>query len=132
MSTKRARLAAAVALTLALAGCSARGATLGTTQSPCFRALPAAEDAVAAAKTFLGVRRTTTGGSPAVPRAVRQEGPSRTVCLVAYRGVFTSAEVSKPRGANVGSYAVVVVSADGKTVLATILSDRLPQRFRHL
>jgi hypothetical protein len=123
-------VAAGLVLALALSGCAARGASLGTTSSPCFHALPAAAEAVGHQGRFLGVRLVPVD-------RLRRRVPDTSVlgkikvCVVAYKGNYTTAEVSHPLDALPGPYAIVVVKTNGSAVLGTVVLRRLPLVFRH-
>lgn len=125
-----------------LAGCTAARNTLGTSSSVCYQALPAAKQAVEGRGKFLGIRL--------VPRSLLAERRHRhlrqvlelragatvnQVCLAAYEGSFSQADVERPLGApppgGVGRVAVVVVSSPGNRVLGTFVLDRRPIRFSH-
>lgn len=128
------RPAAAVALALLLsltaASCSARGASLGTTSAPCFHALPAAAAAVEHRGEFVGVRLVAATKIMRRVPAAGALGQSR-ICLVAYKGQYSPAQVSHPLNDRSGAYAVVGVNQSGTTVLGTLLLTRLPLAFRH-
>ncbi len=53
------------------------------------------------------------------------------VCVAAYEGNFTSADVSKPLGRASGKLAVVVVNAANQQLLGTDIIKRAPLRFGH-
>jgi hypothetical protein len=119
-----------VLLALGASSCSARGASLGTTSAPCYHALPAAASAVRHRGEFVGVRLVSaTKIKDRVPAAAAL-GRSR-ICLVAYKGGYTPAQVSDPLDDQSGTYAVVGVNQSGSTVLGTLVLTRLPLAFRH-
>ncbi|HXX90433.1 MAG TPA: hypothetical protein VEI83_09450 [Acidimicrobiales bacterium] len=117
---------------------SARNA-LGTNASPCFQALPIAADAVHERGSFQGVRLVDASTLASYPRlrdvlTVRAGAPLGSVCAFAYQGSFTTAQVDKPLGrpaTGTGRYAVVIVSTPENDLLATVVLDRIPFRFRH-
>ena len=119
-----------VVLSLTIAACSARGSSLGTTSAPCFRALPAAATAVGHRGDFLGVRLVTASRIKKRVPAAAALGQAR-ICLVAYKGQYSPAQVSHPLEDRSGAYAVVGVNQSGSTVLGTLILDRLPLAFRH-
>ncbi|MHB1445837.1 MAG: hypothetical protein ACYCTI_04440 [Acidimicrobiales bacterium] len=124
------RLVAVGILAASLAGCSARGASLGTTSSPCFHALPAAAAAVHDRGVFLGVLLVDAS-------RLRHRVPAAAIlgntklCVVAYRGAYLPADVSHPLVEHEGRFAVVGVNQAGTKVLGTLLLNRLPLAFRH-
>ena len=122
----------ALVLFMALAGtsCSARGASLGTTSDPCFHALPAAASAVQHRGEFLGVRLVSATKIKNRVPAASALGRSR-ICLVAYKGEYSPAQVSLPLDDQRGTYAVVGVNQSGTKVLGTLVLARLPLAFRH-
>jgi hypothetical protein len=132
---------AALMATGVLGGCAADRAALGTNSSPCYRALAVAEDAVHSRGTFAGVRLVGTSSLrhlPHLEQILEERMPTRltTVCLVAYRGEFRPIQVERPAGpvppGGVGHFAVVVVSTPQNRLIATVLLEREPVRFRHL
>lgn len=126
------RLIGAVVIFLALGAtsCSARGASLGTTSDPCFHALPAAASAVQHRGDFVGVRLVSATKIKRRVPAAAALGRSR-ICLVAYKGDYSPAQVSLPLDNQRGTYAVVGVNQSGTRVLGTLVLRRLPLAFRH-
>lgn len=139
------RLAGLVAVPLLalmlLGGCTSPRNALGTNSSPCFRALAVAKSAVhglgrfdgvryLSASAFLGAIRHTEAAS-SVPAALR--GTKDPVCVVNYRGSYSSSEVVKgwPVG-RIGHYAVVTVDAKSDDLLGTLVLRREPVRFSRL
>lgn len=122
--------AAVIALALSLSGCSARGASLGTTSSPCFHALPAAAAAVGHEGRFLGVRLVAASRLTRRVPAARALGKDK-VCLIGYQGAYQPGQVELPLQEVSGSYAVVAVNPAGSKVLGTLLLRHLPLAFRH-
>jgi len=120
----------AVSLAVSLAGCSARGASLGTTSSPCFHALPAAAAAVHGQGSLLGVLLVDASRLRRRVPAVATLGTTK-LCMVAYQGAFLPAHVSHPLVNHGGRFAVVAVNQAGTKVLGTLLLNRLPLAFRH-
>lgn len=120
-----------VSIALGLGGASCAGhAVLGTTSSPCFQALPAAADAVAHRGKLVGVRLESVSRLSRLVPGVPLSG--KRLCLFAFRGDFGPASVQSPSDTASGPYALVIVKPDGSEVLATVVTRRLPQRFRHL
>ena len=116
------------------AGCSTVHESLGTSDSPCYVALPTATAAVGKAGHFDGVRLMTVSSLkfPRLQTALRQAGiVSGRVCLVAFKGNFTSTRVSHPSGRASGHLAVVVLRYPNGTLVSTVLFRKLPTRFGH-
>ena len=126
----RARLGALVlGIGLGVAACAAPRASLGTSASPCFRALAAGKAAVHDRGHFVGTRRVTAG---TLERLYGDELASRPAhaCLVGYSGDYRIEDVDQGRGQPRGKYAVVVVSTHGWLAVVTFVADRLPVRLR--
>lgn len=128
----------AIALAGALvAGCGSARASLGTADSGCYVALPTAGAAVHHRGHFVGVRlvgvaalRTTAPRMFEVARSA--PGPTvRRVCLVAFGGSFSSADVVDPWGQAQGRLAVVVVEYPDRRLLGTVVIRHPPLRFGH-
>ena len=131
----------AVLGTAGLSGCTSARNTLGTNSSPCFRALALAADTVHDRGVFTGVRLVSVSTLVRSRHLAgvlksRSSTPLHNVCLVSYRGTFRPDQVKRPAGtvpsSGVGHFAVVVVSTPQNVVLATIVLEREPVRFRHL
>ena len=122
--------AVVVAGALALGGCGGRGAALGTTSSACFHALPPAVSSVHHRGRLIGVRLVDTGKlrNPAARAAL---APRQKLCLVAFSGGFTPADVERPVDQRTGPYVMVAVRPDGSEVLGSLIVLRLPLAFRH-
>jgi len=136
-----AAVAAVIVSAAGITGCTAARNTLGTTSSPCFRALPVAKTAVHGRGTFAGVRLISSSEMSKLRHLkgvieARSRTPVHDVCAVAYRGTFRRDQVARPAGrvpsTGVGHFAVVVVSNPQNELLATVLFLREPLRFRHL
>ena len=142
-SVRRTVGAALVALALGvatLAGCTSARNTLGTNSSVCYRALAVAEDAVHSKGQFAGVRllslsSLTRSSHVRAVLTARAGGSLHSVCLVSYRGEFRLDQVQRPAGltpsGGVGHFAIVAVSVPRNVLLATIVLEREPVRFRH-
>jgi len=125
----------------ALAGCTAARSALGTGASPCFRAIPPAEDAVHHRGKLAGVRigplTLVSGHYHRLSDALsdRSKVPVKAVCFVAYRGTFELNEVERPIMASssrtTGRFAIVVVSSPQNQLLGTFVVNQLPLRLRH-
>jgi uncharacterized protein (TIRG00374 family) len=130
-------IVAALVGSIALTGCTAGHASLGTGSSPCYLALPRAADAVHHKGTLVGVLLVLPSDLDHHP-AARQEllrrmhGPLHNACLVAYRGKFTSSNVERPIApGKSGPYAIAVVTPSGNELLATFVLVHSPLRFMH-
>jgi hypothetical protein len=127
---------AALAVALGtLAGCSTVHESLGTSDAPCYIALPTATKAVDRTGHLVGVRLKKVSSLTSIGRledAIQDAGiDSGSVCLVAFKGNFSASSVSHPSGRTSGHLAVVVLRyPDGKLV-ATVLFRRLPTNFGH-
>jgi len=119
-----------VSAALVLSGCGGRGAVLGTTSSACFHALPPAVASLHRPGRLIGVRLVDTGRlrDPAVRAAL---APRRKLCLVAFSGSFSPADVEQPIDQRSGNFVMVAVRPDGSAVLASLIVTRLPLAFRH-
>ncbi len=127
---RRAALALALVVIGAMAtGCAAPRNTLGTSASPCFRALPTAEAAVHHQGRLIGVRRMSRERVHDLFHA--EPPPGKEFCLVGFSGPFRPEAVEHPAGTAAGKYAAVVVTLRGTTALQTFLVDRLPTHLRH-
>lgn len=125
---------------LAGAGCTAARNTLGTSSSPCFRAVAVATDAVHDHGTLAGVRLLGTRDLEKHPRlgsalASRAGHAVKTVCAVAFTGQFRRTEVREPidtgPSSGVGTIAVVLVSYPQDQLYGTLVLSRVPLPFRH-
>jgi hypothetical protein len=125
-----------LAASLALASaCTAGHSSLGTSASPCFKALPLAKDAVHNRGSLIGVRRVparSLGRTPLRELPSLQRLGSTPVCLVAFRGPYPPGGVDHALHRRGGRFAVVIVNERGDRVLASFVFDRIPFRFRHL
>ncbi|HSS08494.1 MAG TPA: hypothetical protein VLL25_01320 [Acidimicrobiales bacterium] len=131
----RARCAAALVAIAVLAGaCGGARNSLGTTASPCFRAVPGAKEAVRSKGNLVGVRLVSTSTlQKRIPNdqqlaAVRD----RQLCVFAFHDDYHAGDVPGATNQDHGQYAVVALTIKSPKVVATFLLDRLPTRFRHL
>jgi hypothetical protein len=123
-------------LATVLAGCTSARSSLGTSDSSCFSTLPTASHAVGGHGHFLGVRLfTLTQLHTMAPHLYADlqaaHASAAHLCVSAYKGSFTSSDVSKPIGSASGALATVVVNAADRKLLATVVFTRLPVRFGH-
>jgi hypothetical protein len=137
MTACRRSLATVTALaSLWLAACTAGHSTLGTSDSACFKALPAASAAVHRRGAFLGVHKVDT--KRLLEDARLRKSPmlssldDEAVCAVAFRGRFPAGSVEHAYRQRSGDYAVVLVRTRNDRVAVTFVLDRLPLQFRHL
>lgn len=119
-----------------LTACSAARTGLGTTDDPCYLALPTAARAVGAHAHLDGVRKYSLDGMKGVAprlygRLAKDVPKGRSVCLAAYTGHFTRDSVEKPLGRSSGKLAVAVVTTPDAKLLGTLILSKLPLRFQH-
>jgi len=118
-----------------LAGCSSARNALGTINSPCYVALPAAEAAVHGRGHLAGVRLVRVSALPTFGllhrAATRPKARARRVCLVAFNGRFSATGVQRPMGRLRGTVAVVVLRYPDNRVLATVILRRPEIHFGH-
>ena len=133
----RRRFAAAVlvvGLGATLSACSSVHQSLGTSNAPCFVALPTATQAVGTSAHFAGVRllKVSAVRYRRLATALAQNAVvSGRVCLVAFTGQFTAGSVSHPSGRAAGKFAVVLLRYPSGTLVATVLFRHAPVRFGH-
>jgi hypothetical protein len=118
------------------AGCTSARSNLGTSDSSCYLALPAAAKAVGPHTRLLGVRLFTLADlRHQAPRLSRQlsstDSSGQRVCVLAFSGQFTSTSVSQPRGRATGHVAVAVLTSPSNKLLGTVIFERIPLRFSH-
>jgi hypothetical protein len=120
-----------------MSGCTSARSSLGTTDSACYESLPTAAQAVMGHGHFVGIHLfTKTQLTKMAPRLVddladKFKTTATRVCVAAYEGTFTSADVAKPLGHASGKLAVVVVNAANHQLLGTDIIKRAPLRFGH-
>lgn len=137
LSFSRARGAAACALVVLLAvGCTSIRSNLGTSDSSCFLALPAATKAVGPHSRLLGARLFSLAElrreAPKLAAQVSPKGsPKQSLCVLAFSGHFSSTAVSKPLGQSAGEVAVAFLARPSNQLLGTVILKRLPIRFSH-
>ncbi len=130
------RVGTCALLAALLFGCTAARSNLGTSDSACYLALPAATKAVGSHGRLLGVRlmslKALSQKSPHLFKSSLDEHPSRQrVCVIAFVGKFTSISVSKPLGRPSGRLAVVALEAPSNQLLGTAILDHPPLQFGH-
>jgi hypothetical protein len=113
---------------IALGACAAPRNTLGTADSPCFRALPTAKAALHHQGRLVGVRRVSRGRLATLFSV--DPPPGKEFCLVAFSGSFRPDQVERPASRDPGRYAAVVVTLRGTQALQTFLVDRLPMHLK--
>ena len=129
----------AVASTVSLAGCAATRNELGLSDGLCYVALPAANAAVHGQGSLLGLRLRRVSDLLPVRQLPRMSRIGRgmdistgtRLCLVAFRGDFSSSDVTKPRGLPSGRVAVVVLTYPNNRLLATVILRHPPLPFGH-
>jgi hypothetical protein len=129
-------LAVCVVLICLGAGCTSARTNLGTSDSSCYLALPAASKAVGSHSTLVGAHLFTLGElrrqAPKLVAGISAKGSSmQSLCVLAFSGHFTSGTVSHPHGQPQGHVAVVVLTRPANGLLGTVILRRLPLRFAH-
>ncbi|MGH9208375.1 MAG: hypothetical protein ACRD1G_17775 [Acidimicrobiales bacterium] len=128
--------AALLAVLILVGGCTSGHSALGSSSSPCFKALPVATEAVHGKGTLLGVRLLRSRDLRHLPRVQSAVGIRRlgtaSVCAVAFRGRYLPGQVDHAVNNRAGPVAVVITDDTGRTVLASFVLSRLPLRFSHL
>ena len=122
-----------------VAGCTSVRSDLGTSDSSCYIALPAATRAVGSHGHLIGVhlytvatlRRRVPMLFDALAKEPNRPNPSQRICVVAFEGSFTRSTVSKPVGLPSGTVAVVVSKFPSNQLLGTAVVDRPPVHFGH-
>jgi len=132
-----------LALCVVCSSCTSPRNTLGSSVSPCFRALGVAEQAIKHRGHFDGVQEVSRD---ALRRALSRNRPKAILlppdvankmsplCVVLYKGRFSASRVEYPwpPGVLVGRFAIIAVSLQKDRVQATILVERVPLHFGHL
>jgi hypothetical protein len=126
----------AAALAVSLASCTSARSTLGTSDSSCFRAIPAAVEAVHSHGRLLGGRLFTTSAlrhkAPHLYAQLSSDHPlPSSVCVMGFKGNFTKGAVDKPLGRSAGALAVVVTSSSGTTLVGTVIFRKVPLALGH-
>jgi hypothetical protein len=119
-----------------LAGCTSARTNLGTSDSSCYLALPAATKAVGPHSRFIGVHLFTLASlQKRAPRLFdalpSQPASSQRVCALGFVGTFTKTSVSMPLGLDSGSVAVVISKTPSNQLLGTVIFTQEPIRFGH-
>ncbi|MHB8680559.1 MAG: hypothetical protein ACYDA2_00480 [Acidimicrobiales bacterium] len=143
MSRRLAALASVAVMAvsgLAATGCGSPRNSLGTTSSPCFRAVPVASEAVKDRGKLAGVRLVGPKTIDAYPRlraVVQRRAGShiRSVCVVSFHGQFRLDQVRDPIGhappGGTGIVALVLVSSPQNRLLGTLVLEHEPLPLRH-
>ena len=119
-----------------LGGCSTVRSSLGTSDSACYLALPAATQAVRGAGKLAGVHLLNLTGlrheAPDLfaPLGIRHPGLEQ-ICVIEFTGSFTESSVARAHGSTSGRLAVVVLQAPSNRLLGTVILDRSPLHFGH-
>jgi hypothetical protein len=134
---------ALVGVALTAEGCTSVRNGLGPRESVCLRALPVARQAVNSQGSYQGIkyfsarslatllaeRQSTEPSEPPPPELAALKKTS--VCLVEYRGTFTTAGVEKGFShlSGPGTYAVVVIDQATNELIVTIVLHKPPLAF---
>ncbi|MGP0031489.1 MAG: hypothetical protein ACLPVF_13400 [Acidimicrobiales bacterium] len=129
-------VAGCVLLATVGAGCTSARSNLGTSDSSCYLALPAAARAVHRQGRLAGVHLYSLGTlrhvAPLVYQAVAPgHATSQRVCVVEFEGRFSESSVADPHGRTAGRLAVVVTAMPSNRLLGTVLFARTPLHFGH-
>jgi hypothetical protein len=129
-------LAVCTLLILLAAGCTSARSNLGTSDSSCYLALPAATKAVGSHGRLLGVHLFTLTElrhqAPKLTTAISPKGPSsERVCVIAFSGHFRASTMTKPHGRPAGQVAIAVMTTPSNKLLGTVILRRIPLRFSH-
>ena len=99
----------------------------------CFQSLPPARAALHDTSAHLiGVHRLAADQIPARLRS-QPSLPGEldtTVCAVAFKGPFMAGQVTGAQPGEAGEYAVVLVNATRRTVVASYVGDHLPHNLK--
>lgn len=129
------RAVAVMVMAAALGGCASVRNELGTANSDCYIAIPAAAGAVHHHGKLRGVRLVTVSSlrprSSALYLAATTSKRASQVCLIAFGGRFTDGGVSHPIGNETGHVAVVELDYPSRRLLATLIVTRTPVPFGH-
>jgi hypothetical protein len=129
-------LAGCMLLASVVAGCTSARSALGTSDSSCYRALPAATNAVGAHGRLLSVDLFTwtelRQRAPELFTALgtKHASPQR-VCVIAFDGKFDKTSVLDPLGRSSGRLAVVVLATPSNQLLGTVIFTRAPLHLGH-
>jgi hypothetical protein len=138
------RAAVMIAVVAGLGGCAVARNGLGNHDSACFKALPAAHQAVHSRGHFAGLHYTTLGDVETAlehsPGGVTVIAPDRLgdlsrrtgVCVVSYHGKFDTGAVLdgwSPIGVHSGRIAVVIVRQSDLHLLSTVVIEHEPIGF---
>jgi hypothetical protein len=129
------------ALVLLMAGCGigSRGGTATNNVSACAAALPLAGEVVGHKGTLVRIHRLKRGQTAAILKALghpiarrrphtpprRPAGKEPKRCLIVYRGPYPRGSVPAARNQH-GTYAVILTRARHPSLVAVVLTDRLP------
>jgi hypothetical protein len=119
-----------------LVGCANARSSLGTSDSSCYLALPAATTAVHSHGKLVGVHLYTLATlRQKEPRlfkrlSVPHASPQR-ICVFEFTGTFTKDSVSRPLGVPSGRLAVVVLKTPSNQLVGTVVLSHPPLRFNH-
>ncbi len=128
---------AGLALAAGLAGgCTAARSVLGTTDSACYLALPAAAQAAGSHHKLTGVRLFRVDSLrqryPKLDEALpTTANPKQRVCVFGFSGRFARSSVSRPYGKDAGHFAVVVLDAPSNQLVGTVIFDHQPPPLGH-
>jgi hypothetical protein len=119
-----------------LVGCANARSSLGTSDSSCYLALPAATKAVHAHGKLVGVHLYTLATlgkkAPQLARSLSiQPASAQRVCVFEFTGSFSKESVTRPLGVDSGRLAVVVLKTPSNQLVGTVVVSHPPLRFNH-
>jgi hypothetical protein len=128
--------AAAMVAASLLTSCTTARTDVGTADESCYLSLPAATRAVGGHGHLEGIRKFTAAQLRQTAPRLYQDllspvPPRQDLCVAAFTGQFTSAEVTKALGRNEGVFAVVVLTTPANRLLGTLILRRVPVRINH-
>lgn len=124
------KVAAFVAAAALCVSCGGPRSQLNTDSGQCFRALPAARDAVGRKGELVGIHLVSSGAlARAFPGAPASAG--HRVCTVAFKDDYEPGDVPQATTMRSGRYALVILDPKNFRPLATLVLDSLPKGFGH-
>jgi hypothetical protein len=119
-----------------LVGCASARSSLGTSDSSCYLALPAATKAVHSHGKLVGVHLYTLAtlrkeAPHLYARLSSQHASPQRICVFEFTGRFSKETVARHLGVDSGRLAVVVLKAPSNQLVGTIVLSHPPLRFNH-
>lgn len=135
-----ATLAAMLCMAALLSGCVSPRDALGTSSSPCYKAIPVASEAVRDRGTLAGVRLESKSVINRYKRLsalldAKAGHPVQSVCVASFHGQYQLNQVEDPLGrapdGGTGKVAIVVVTYPDNILIGTFVFTREPLPLRH-